>query len=847
MVVKVRVVSGWVRATIRVFSQDSSPGVIRMWERNKRNTEIKLQEGVKVQIVNGPVLNGGVWEVQVKVINQTGHRLPTGYPDGRRLWVHLQVFDAAGGQVYESGHYDPATARLYTDNGMTGFNRALSPVIDATAQNAVMVYERVTGTGTFDPVTGDLTSCVPSPNLLNDMILFDNRIPPFGFNYTAYREAGVKFWAYDPANFIPYEDSGRYPDGQNWDLITYRFPAGVGTPVSASAEVCYQSHTREFVEHLRAQDTSTLRPEGPPRVWALNYPLDPNYLSQEFGLAVVEARMKNDGWLAPTERLNDNWGGIQYAAWYVTGKGAPFVAAVADTTDTVPPAPNNLRVFPEVDPVTGQPVGGVIDPVTGLLQPYTQLVTWDPVVNADGYLVWIRYGTSDTTAHWDKLAIVYDDGNPVTRLELTNTAINVNKTYAYKVQAFNGAGYSPESVVVAQTTPWDLPLPPENLKFVSATATSITMSWADVADNEDGFIISRQDAGVVGAYTIIARIPSQTPGGLFGGNTWTDETVAPERCYNYIVEAYNASGSSGPNVNGPVQMCTILRPNAPIALTAVANSPTQVTLSWTDNANNETGFVVERASGIGGVPAFSPIATINTPNTVSYVDNTVLPNSPYTYRIMAFNTAGNSPYSPVATVTTPDSPPAAPTLLTGTLLSGPLRVSLTWLDNANNETGFVLERSVNGGAFLQIATPGPRVGTGSMAYTDTAVSLGNTYRYRVRAVNAFGSSAYSNTVTVNTPPSAPTGLAGSAVRITGNVLQDRVTLNWTDTANNETGFQIQRALAASFLLPTTFNVGANVTTFQQNVSRILNYYYRVRAVNATGNSAWSNVIFVDTP
>jgi titin len=85
------------------------------------------------------------------------------------------------------------------------------------------------------------------------------------------------------------------------------------------------------------------------------------------------------------------------------------------------------------------------------------------------------------------------------------------------------------------------------------------------------------------------------------------------------------------------------------------------------------------------------------------------------------------------------------------------------------------------------------------------------------------------------------------VRITGNNLQDRVTLTWTDLANSETGFQIQRSISPNFTNPTTFNVGANVTTFNQNVLRAFNFYYRVRAVNAVGNSGWSNVLFVTTP
>ena len=69
------------------------------------------------------------------------------------------------------------------------------------------------------------------------------------------------------------------------------------------------------------------------------------------------------------------------------------------------------------------------------------------------------------------------------------------------------------------------------------------------------------------------------------------------------------------------------------------------------------------------------------------------------------------------------TPPAAPTNLTATLQAGP-QVSLTWTDNATNETGFVVERSTNGGAFTQIATAPARNNTGNVTYVDTTDRAG---------------------------------------------------------------------------------------------------------------------------
>lgn len=643
---------------IRIF-----PGMLSsrdsMWDRNQRNAEIMLQEGVDVRIVNGPIYNSATrkWEVQVKVVNNTGHRIPSGYPDGRRMWLHLEVKDDTGAVVYESGHYDEASATLFTDLAKTGLTRALEPIIDGS-NNAVMIYERVTGTCEDANGDGNPDQCVPSLDLLNDYILFDNRIPPFGFVYADYRQAGVKFWNYDPATSLPYEQfdpasqqSNRYADGQNWDVVTYSFTAPDNDVLSAQATAYWQTHTREFMEYLRTSDTSSVRPQGPPRVWTLNYPLTPNYLSDEFRLAEVVQRMKTDGWLQADDSLRDNWGGIAYAAWYVTGKGAPYPVAVADTAASLPDPPDNLHVYPEYD-INGDPFGGVNNPDTGLIEPYTQRITWTPVPGADGYLVWIKYGIEATTSSWDKLAIVYDDGDPGTSLELINTALNVGKTYVYKVQAFNGAGFGPESTEVAGRTPWDLPLPPENLLFVSSAAEAITMSWYDAADNEDGWIIFRQDVppDPLAGFTEVARFPSATG---FGGVMFTDGDLAlpdiqwaagyispqPGQCYNYVVEAYNASGTSGWNVNGPVQMCTQNTPGAPRDLAAAVVSGSRVDLTWAAGPGTINGYRIERSTD-GGTTW--PTAFIVPDATVGYSDLTVQSANTYSYRVFAYNDAGDS-------------------------------------------------------------------------------------------------------------------------------------------------------------------------------------------------------------
>lgn len=854
-------------ADTRIF-----PGMLSnrdpMFERNKRNTEITLQDGVDVEISQAPTQVAlapdglsGVWEVKVKVTNTSGHRLPSGYSEGRRMWVNMAVVDL-NGVVYQSGYYDQASATLFTDGSMTGLNRSLFPVIDATVENAVMVYERVTGACLVDDVSGNLVSCTPSFDPLNDFILFDNRIPPFGFTYADYRQAGVKFWNYDPATFLPFEEvdaslqfSTRFPDGQNWDEITYRFngPTDPNAALGVRAEVAFQSHSREYMEYLREADTSTVRPVGPLRVWDPNYPLAPNYLSDEFGLAEVSDEILLSGYIS--EPLRDNWGGIAYAAWYVTGKGEPFQMAVVDNSAALPAQVTNLQVFPQCDPLTATCIGGVINPNTGILEPYTQVITWDPVPGAEGYLVWIKYGLGLTTASWDKLAIVPADP-AATTMQLVNTALNVNKTYGYKVQAFNGAGYGAESQTLFAKTPWDLPLPPENLAFVASGPNWIQMSWYDGADNEDGWKVFRQEAGGNNlGFDLIATFPSNTG---FGGVSFTDgdftqpgvvwetgyQALLPGLCYNYVVEAYNTSGNSGWNVNGPVQMCTTGAPGTPGNLVATAVSISQIDLTWDAAAGIVDGYRVERSGDAGAT--WSPIATGLT--AASFSDTGLSAGVTYWYRVFAYNSAGDSLPSNIASATTLTSLPLAPSNLAATpseLSPNPPYVVLTWTDNAANEDGFVVERAqeTNGviGAYVQIALLGPSAGMGgSLLYVDNTVEPKMTYWYRVAAYNTFGFSDFAGPVSAVTPGETPQ--APENLRIT-KFERTALTLTWDDRSDNEQGFYIERSTDGGLTWTRIATVARNKTSFKdKNLARGTTYWYRVQAYNADGVSGYSNTV-----
>jgi fibronectin type 3 domain-containing protein len=219
--------------------------------------------------------------------------------------------------------------------------------------------------------------------------------------------------------------------------------------------------------------------------------------------------------------------------------------------------------------------------------------------------------------------------------------------------------------------------------------------------------------------------------------------------YYYRVRAYNAGGDSlysnlasattqaaptpTPTATPTSTPTPTVTPAAPANLLARATSSSQITLSWSDKSNNETGFKIERSTN---GTTFTEIARVGA-NSTTYA-NTGLAAGRYYYRVRAYNSGGNSAYSNPATVVL--GLPAAPTNLTASAVGNSGQVNLSWRDNSSDETGFQVERSTNGSTFGVIAT----TAANATSYRDSSGDKRQRYYYRVCAKNKIGLSAYSN-------------------------------------------------------------------------------------------------------
>ena len=177
-------------------------------------------------------------------------------------------------------------------------------------------------------------------------------------------------------------------------------------------------------------------------------------------------------------------------------------------------------------------------------------------------------------------------------------------------------------------------------------------------------------------------------------------------------------------------------------------------------------------------------------------------------------------------------PPAPPSGLDAGL-AAPASVRLEWTDNSGNESVFRIDRRTTGN-FELLAT----VAADEVSFLDSSVRPETLYRYRVRAQNGAGSSAYTGEVEILTPedqrPAAPTNLRAAPLSTS------EIRLAWQDNSGNEDGFLIEILLDSIWTtIPTTLPLQTTRAVIS-GLTPGTAFTFRVRAINQFGRSEPSN-------
>jgi hypothetical protein len=349
--------------------------------------------------------------------------------------------------------------------------------------------------------------------------------------------------------------------------------------------------------------------------------------------------------------------------------------------------------------------------------------------------------------------------------------------------------------------------------------------------------------------------------------------------------AYDTNGSSGSagSMNWFQLVSTSVAPvpAAPSGLAATAISTSQINLSWVNNANNQTGFEIDRSTD--GVN-FSPLTTVGAAAT-TYSDNTVAAGTTYYYRVEATNAAGASPSSNIASATTPSVPSSSVNLSTlnwtsATIGWGSIQKNLTVVGNtitlrgatyatgigthavsnitynlAGQYVAFVSDVGVddevngNGAVDFQVVGDGKvlfdsGILTGTSPVVHVNVNVTGVQQLTLVATNGIsGSIDYDHAdwagaqllVPSNSPPTAPSTLVATPVS------SSQINLTWHNTSVSQTSIKIQRSIdGVNFSDLVT--LAGNATSYSNTgLAASTPYTYRIYAINSNGTSPASNL------
>jgi glucose/arabinose dehydrogenase len=344
-------------------------------------------------------------------------------------------------------------------------------------------------------------------------------------------------------------------------------------------------------------------------------------------------------------------------------------------------------------------------------------IRWtDTSSNETGYLL---YRVAGATA-----ALV--PGCPSSTPNVTScvdTGLTPGTPYTYYVYAWNSNGTTTPGTYLLTRTVSVTPAAPEILSAIPTGPNSVSLRWADRATNETGYQIKRYDAGV------FTPLPAALPANSTTGS-YTNLSMSTSSVQVFVVSALNSFGETLSDTYvyslplGPATTTV----NPPTSISTGTVSGTSVEVSWTDTATNELGYVVYRY--LNGVTTLVNCPN-STPNLSSCVDSSVTPNSYPIYYVYSWNAAGIGYGGAPLVVHTPQ-PLAAP-ILTSAYGSSASSITVNWIDNSSDETGFTVYEYA-AGSYTPVATVGANTSTATIA----GLNADSFHVYVVAAIRAGG-------------------------------------------------------------------------------------------------------------
>ena len=399
-----------------------------------------------------------------------------------------------------------------------------------------------------------------------------------------------------------------------------------------------------------------------------------------------------------------------------------------------------------------------------------------------------------------------------TSTSYVNTGAAAGITYYYKVCAVNSAGTSAYSNIVSGRAKAAIPAAPRVTIGNSSASGKPQLTWAAV----DG----------AAKYEIYRSTQQSTGYSLLGTTTSTSYVntgAAVGTTYYYKVRALNVDGAAGAYSSTVSGAAKAVAPAAPTVTMTYSDSG-KPKLTWSA-VSGAASYRVYRSESRG-----TGYSLLGTTTSTSYVNTGAAAGKTYYYRVKAVNSAGTSAYSNIVSGRAKAAIPAAPRVTIGNS-SASGKPQLTWaaVDGAAKYEIYRSTQQSTGYSLLGTTT--------STSYVNTGAAVGTTYYYKVRALNVDGAAgAYSSTVSGAAKAVAP---AAPTVTMTYSD-SGKPKLTWS-AVSGAASYRVYRSESRGTgysLLGTTTSTGYVNTGAAVGKT----YYYRVKAVNSAGTSAYSNIV-----
>ncbi len=351
----------------------------------------------------------------------------------------------------------------------------------------------------------------------------------------------------------------------------------------------------------------------------------------------------------------------------------------------------------------------------------------------------------------------------------------------------------------------------------------IDVDWYDSTESDfDHYRLERADnPSFTGSSSFTVGSSEYADGGLTSGGT-----------YFYRVYAVDVNSNESPASGDDSAVATDLAPATPGGLTVTPGpGEGEIEVSW--DANTEPDFDhyrLERDTDDGFGPGSDPFE-----GQVAYhADSGLVPGDEYFYRVFAIDTGGNeSAPSSVESAIALDLAPAAPTSVVAVSGAGEGEIDVDWDDNAESDFDhYRVERADN-----PEFTGATSFTAGASEYGDSGLTPGETYHYRVYAVDAnsneSGASGATSALATDVAPDAPTGLAAE-----DGVEEGEIQLSWDASLELDFDhYRLERDTTAVFGAATVSFETSDESYLDSGLPLGATYYYRLFAVDLGANES----------